>query len=107
MADPFEEARRQLAQAAAERAMDPIPGADIEHLAREVEKSVRTFIFNRDQLRLARIPEYAKDAAPREYDEEYLAGRERDYIEARTFLREDAHRLVEQIDREFEEGQHP
>ncbi len=107
MADPFEEERRQAAQDFAERDMDPIPGAQIQNLAEEVAKSVSTFILNRDQLRLARIPELAQDVAPREYDEEWLRGRERDYLEARTFLREAAYHLVEQIDSEFEEERQP
>lgn len=101
----FEDERRQLAEEMAQRDMDPVPGAHIEHLARRVEQAVNTFAVIRQQLRLARIPELAKDEAPREFDEDYLAAREQDYIEARTFLREDAHRLVEQIDYEFDQEQ--
>ncbi len=101
----FEDERRQLAEELAQRDMDPIHGAHIEHLARQVEQSVLTYVVNREQLRLARIPELAEDEAPRRFDEDGLAAREQDYLEARTFLREDAHRLVEQIDHEFDQEQ--
>ncbi len=99
MTDPFDEARAELAADALLRAADPVPGAHIERGTERIAEAVQAFSLNRTQLRVAMNPELDPEG-PGGRDAEWLAARQRDYVEARTWLREAAANLVQQIDYE-------
>lgn len=101
MTDPFRDAREQLQQEALLRSVDPIPAAQVAYLAAELKRAIGAFELNREQVSLARVPELAPDGRSNEVDPEHVASSEAQLVEAQTWLRDAATRLLEQLDRDL------
>ncbi len=99
VSDFGDEARAELAADALLRSADQVPGVHIAAQAEQLSTAIQAFIQSREQLRVAMNPELDPEG-PGGRDAEWLAARQRDYVEARTWLREAAANLVQQIDYE-------